>query len=63
MASSRTLDVVAAAAKVGCHPETLRRAIRRKELLATRAPFSRGKRGYVIRVDDLAAFVEKRRLG
>lgn len=56
----RLLGVTAAAKQVGCHPETIRRAIRRKELLATRQPTARG-RGFTIDVADLAAWLEKRR--
>lgn len=59
---ARKMGVDEAAATVGCHPETIRRAIRRHELLATREPFKRG-RGYVILATDLHAFMEKRRLG
>jgi hypothetical protein len=58
----RKLDVEQAAKVAECHPETIRRAIRRKELLATREPTKRG-RGYVILVADLANFMEKRRVG
>jgi excisionase family DNA binding protein len=58
--SGRTFTVAAAATKAGCHPETIRRAIRAKELLATREPTKRG-RGYVILAADLHSFIEKRR--
>jgi excisionase family DNA binding protein len=54
------MSVVQAAETVGCHPETIRRAIRAHELLATREPTKRG-RGYVILAADLASFLEKRR--
>ena len=60
-ASERTFNVTEAATMAECHPETIRRAIRRKELLATREPTKRG-RGFVIRARDLHAFMEKRRL-
>jgi len=56
------MSVTQAAEAAGCHPETIRRAIRAKELLATREPTRRG-RGYVILVSDLASFLEKRRVG
>lgn len=46
----------------GCSVETLRRAIRRKELLATIDPLSRGPQ-YVVTPTDFAAFLEKRRAG
>lgn len=42
--------------------ETLRRAIRRKELLATIDPLSRGPQ-YVATAADFQAFLEKRRAG
>lgn len=62
MAAGRKLSVEQAATQLGCHPETIRRAIRAKELLATREPTKRG-RGYVILAADLASFAEKRRVG
>ena len=62
MANQRKLTVPQAAKTAACHPETIRRAIRRKELLATREPTKRG-RGYVILAADLGSFMEKRRLG
>lgn len=58
----RTMDVREAAATAECNPETIRRAIRRKELLATRQATKRG-RGYIITAADLAAFLAKRRVG
>lgn len=61
MGTDRKLSVEQAAATVGCHPETIRRAIRRRELLATKEPTKRG-RGYVILAADLASFMEKRRV-
>lgn len=54
------LSVVQAAERAGCHAETIRRAIRAKELLATREPTKRG-RGYVILATDLGAWLQKRR--
>lgn len=60
--AGRKFTVASAADTAGCHPETIRRAIRRKELLATREPTKRG-RGYVILAADLASFMEKRRVG
>ena len=62
MGGARKLTVNQAAATAECHPETIRRAIRRHELLATREPTKRG-RGYVILAADLASFIEKRRVG
>jgi len=62
MASTRQMNVTEAAKVAGCHPETIRRAIRAKELLATREPTKRG-RGFVITAPDLATFLEKRRVG
>lgn len=61
MGSAKTFSVEQAATQLGCNPETIRRAIRRKELLATREVSKRG-RGYVILAADLAAFIEKRRV-
>lgn len=60
--TARKLDTDGAAAAAKCHPETIRRAIRRKELLATREPTKRGH-GFVILSTDLAAWLEKRRVG
>lgn len=59
---ARFLTVEEAAVQLGCHVETIRRAIRRKELLAQKDPVSRGPR-YLIAVSDLSAFVDKRRSG
>ena len=56
----RRMSVGEAAKTAACHPETIRRAIRSKELLASREPTKRG-RGYVITAPDLAAWLEKRR--
>lgn len=60
--AGRKFDVKQAAEVAKCHPETIRRAIRAKELLATREPTKRG-RGYVILSADLGSFMEKRRVG
>ena len=57
----RKFSVIEAAKTLDCHPETIRRAIRRRELLATREATKRG-RGYVILAIDLSDFNEKRRL-
>ena len=62
MGAGRKMTVDEAATAMDCHPETIRRAIRRRELLATREPTKRG-RGYIILAADLSAFMEKRRLG
>lgn len=59
--AGRVMSVGEAAFQVGCNPETIRRAIRSKELLATHEPTKRG-RGYVISAADLASWLEKRRL-
>lgn len=48
------------AEELGCTQETLRRAIRRKDLLAKREPFGRGL-PYRIDSRDMATFIEKRR--
>jgi excisionase family DNA binding protein len=61
MAPQRKLTVAEAARTAECHPETIRRAIRAKELLAKREPTKRG-RGYVILAQNLAAWLENRRL-
>ena len=60
--AGRKFDVKQAAEAAECHPETIRRAIRAKELLATREPTKRG-RDYVILAADLKTFIEKRRVG
>lgn len=62
MASPRARPLKEWADEAGCSVETLRRAIRRKELLATIEPLSRGPR-YVVNPADFAAFLEKRRAG
>lgn len=58
----RKVSVAGAAELAQCHPETIRRAIRTKELLATRHPTKPG-RPFEISVTDLHAFQERRRLG
>lgn len=58
----RLMTVKAWSEELGCNPETLRRAIRRRQLLATFDPLSKGP-GYVIAADDMAAFLDKRRRG
>lgn len=60
--SGRKFSSEEAAAVAGCNVETIRRAIRRRELLATKEPTKRG-RGYVILAADLHSFMEKRRVG
>ncbi len=50
------------AEQAGCSVETLRRAIRRKELLASIDPLSRGPQ-YVVTAADFASFLDKRRAG
>ena len=60
--AARRFSTEQAAAQARCNPETIRRAIRRKELLATKEPTKRG-RGYVILAADLASWLEKRRVG
>lgn len=56
----KALSVAQAAQLAECNPETIRRAIRSKELLATKDPVGVG-RGYRITVADLNTFLEKRR--
>lgn len=53
------LSVEEAATAQGCSQETIRRAIRRKELLATRHPTKSG-RPYQIARPDLKAWLDKR---
>lgn len=48
------------AAELGCTPETIRRAIRRKELLAERSPLGKGL-PYQITARNMARFLEDRR--
>jgi excisionase family DNA binding protein len=62
MVAARKFTTAEAAELVGCNVETLRRAIRKHELLATREPTKRG-RSYLILAVDLNAWVQKRRLG
>ena len=50
------------AEELGVNVETIRRAIRRKQVLATKLPMSPGPT-YVITHADMAAFLEKRRAG
>jgi len=59
--NQRKFSAQQAADQLGCNVETIRRAIRRKELLATRDPIRRG-RGWVILAVDLSNFVEKRKV-
>lgn len=56
----RSMTTAEWAEELGCHPETLRIAIRRKELLAQKDPLSRGPT-YRVTAVDMAAFLEKRR--
>lgn len=58
----RKLTVEEFAVQQGCHVETIRRAIRRGELLATLDPLSKGPR-YLIDSIDAKAFLDKRRTG
>lgn len=60
MAVGKGLSVREAALRAKCHEETLRRWIRRGELLAKREPLGVGRR-MLIDPMDLAAFLEKRR--
>lgn len=60
--AGRARSLKAWAAELGCTPETLRRAIRRKELLATIDPLSLGPQ-YVVLPADMQSFLEKRRSG
>lgn len=53
------LSVAEAAARRGCNVETIRRAIRTKELLAKRSPTAPG-RPFVIRETDFEAFLKRR---
>lgn len=62
MGVTRKLTVAEAAVTADCNKETIRRAIRRKELLATREATKRG-RGYVILAVDLKSFIDKRKVG
>jgi len=60
--AGRKFSVKQAAIEAGCHPETLRRAWRNGELLATRHPTKPGRPLEIASV-DLAAFLERRRAG
>ena len=55
---SRPKTVAEWAKELGCHPETLRVAIRQKRLLATATPLKAGN-PYVITGPDMAAFLAK----
>lgn len=57
----RQVTVPVAAELAKCHQETIRRAIRAKELLAKRHPTKPG-RPWLIYVTDLSAWLEKRSL-
>lgn len=56
----RRMSVAQAAEEADCHIETIRRAIRSKELLASRHPTKIGH-PYEIASVDLAAFLTRRR--
>ncbi len=58
--TGRVMTVAEWAMELGCHPETLRVAIRRRQLLATIDPLRRG-RPYVITAADMKSFLDKRR--
>lgn len=60
MAAGRVMTVSQWSEELGCVPETLRKAIRRKQLLAYRKPLVKG-RPYQIESHDMAAFLAKRR--
>lgn len=60
--SGRQMSVTQAAKTADCAVETIRRAIRSKELPATRHAVRPG-RPYQVAATDLAAFLEKRRTG
>lgn len=55
----RKLTVVQCAARAGTHPETIRRAIRSKELKASRDRLSPGG-PLMVGEDDLNAFIQAR---
>ena len=57
-AMSRAKTVAEWAKEVGCHPETIRVAIRQKRLLARRLPLVAGN-PYVITSEDWRAFIAK----
>jgi hypothetical protein len=56
----REMTVAQWAEELGCRQETLRRAIRRHDLLAKRRPLGRGL-PYVIDARDMDTFLAKRR--
>jgi predicted transcriptional regulator len=56
----RVMTVAKWAVELGCTEETLRKAIRRKQLLAVRKPLVRGM-PYEINAIDMDAFLLKRR--
>jgi hypothetical protein len=58
--NARTLQ--AWARELGCSASTLRRAVRRKELLAYRHPLAKGN-PYMVSPPDMQTFLEKRRSG
>lgn len=58
--TGRRMTVAQWAAELGCTQETLRRAIRGRELLAQHQVFGKG-RPYLIDARDMATFLEKRR--
>lgn len=62
MTGSRKLTVEEMATIGKCHVESIRRAIRRGELLATKVPLSKGPR-YESDSIDFKAFLDKRRVG
>lgn len=55
----RQMTVKAAAKEGGCHIETIRRAIRTRELAARRDPFRIGH-PYLIYAEDLKAMMKRR---
>lgn len=58
-ATDRRFSVTEAAARAGCHPETIRRAIRSDELPAVKNRLSAGA-PFVIADSDLRAFIKAR---
>lgn len=58
--TGQQLTLQEAAKKAGCHTETIRRAIVRKELLAQKHPTAKGA-PYLIYAVDLGAWLESRR--
>jgi len=57
--TDRHYTVVQLAKQLGCHPETIRRAIRRGELKATRDPLAPG-RPLLISEPEKRAFLARR---